>query len=93
MITIQATFWGTVKKARLYRQTEIDIQEIQSVKRETGTNQEFVILLRMWWPKAFRFKHTRVYPEVSGLAFWSEYCKCYNSPPLSAVVSLFYESV
>jgi len=32
---------------------------------------------------------TRVYPEVSGLAAWSEDCKWYNSLPPSAVVSLF----
>jgi hypothetical protein len=34
----------------------------------------------------------RVYPKVSGLAAWSENCKCYSSPPLGAVVSLFCES-
>jgi hypothetical protein len=37
--------------------------------------------------------HTRVYPEVSGLAAWSENCKWYSSLPLGAVVSLFCESV
>jgi hypothetical protein len=37
--------------------------------------------------------HTRVYPKVSGLAAWSENCKWYSSLPLSAVVSLYYESV
>jgi hypothetical protein len=36
---------------------------------------------------------TRVYPKVSGLAAWSEKCKWYSSLPLSAVVSLFFESV
>jgi hypothetical protein len=36
---------------------------------------------------------TRVYPKVSGLAAWSENCKCYSSLPLGAVVSLFCESV
>jgi hypothetical protein len=35
---------------------------------------------------------TRVYPKVSGLADWSENCKCYSSLPLGAVVSLFCES-
>jgi len=35
--------------------------------------------------------HTRVYPKVSGLATWSEKCKCYSSLPLGAVVSLFCE--
>jgi hypothetical protein len=34
---------------------------------------------------------TRVYPEVSGLAAWSENCKWYSSLPLGAVVSLFCE--
>jgi hypothetical protein len=38
-------------------------------------------------------KITRLYPEVSGLASWSENCKWYSSLPLGAVVSLFYESV
>jgi hypothetical protein len=37
--------------------------------------------------------NTRVYPEVSGLAAWSENCKWYSSLPLGAVVSLFYEAV
>jgi hypothetical protein len=37
--------------------------------------------------------NTREYPEVSGLAAWSENCKRYSSLPLFAVVSLFYESV
>jgi hypothetical protein len=37
--------------------------------------------------------HTRVYPKVSGLATWSENCKWSSSLPLSAVVSLFCESV
>jgi hypothetical protein len=36
---------------------------------------------------------TRVYPEVSGLASWSENCKWYGSLPLGAVISLFCESV
>jgi hypothetical protein len=35
----------------------------------------------------------KVYPEVSGLAAWSENCKWYSSLPLGAVVSLLYESV
>jgi hypothetical protein len=36
---------------------------------------------------------TGVYPKVSELAAWSEYCKWYSSLPLGAVVSLFCESV
>jgi hypothetical protein len=36
---------------------------------------------------------TGVYPEVSGLAAWSENCKWYSSLPLGAVVSLLCESV
>jgi len=40
-----------------------------------------------------RFSHTRVYPKVSGLAAWSENCKCYSSLPPGAVVSLFCEPV
>jgi hypothetical protein len=40
-----------------------------------------------------RFSNTRVYPKVSGLAAWSQNCKWYSSLPLSAVVSLFCESV
>jgi hypothetical protein len=36
---------------------------------------------------------TRVYPEVAGLAAWSENCKWYSSLPLVAVVSPFFESV
>jgi len=36
-------------------------------------------------------RYTRVYPEVSGLATWSENCKWYSSVSLGAVVSLFYE--
>jgi len=35
----------------------------------------------------------KVYPKVSGLIVWSENSKCYSSLPLSAVVSLFCESV
>jgi hypothetical protein len=35
----------------------------------------------------------RVYPEVPGLAAWSENCKWYISLPLGAVVSLFRESL
>jgi hypothetical protein len=42
---------------------------------------------------SLRVEHTTVYPKISGLAAWSENCKCYNSLPLSAVVSLFCESV
>jgi len=34
-----------------------------------------------------------LYPEVSGLAAWSENCKWYSSLPLDAVVSLFCEPV
>jgi hypothetical protein len=34
------------------------------------------------------FKCPRVYPEVFGLAAWSETCKWYSSLPLGAVVSL-----
>jgi len=37
--------------------------------------------------------NTRVCPKVSELAAWSENYKWYNSLPLTAVVSLFYESV
>jgi hypothetical protein len=37
--------------------------------------------------------HTKVYPNVSGLAAWSENCKWYSSLPLGAVISLFGESV
>jgi diadenosine tetraphosphatase ApaH/serine/threonine PP2A family protein phosphatase len=37
--------------------------------------------------------NTKVYPEGSGLAAWSENCKWYSSLPLGAVVSLFYEPV
>jgi hypothetical protein len=36
---------------------------------------------------------TRLYPEVSGLAAWSDNCQWYSSLPLDAVVSLFCESV
>jgi hypothetical protein len=39
------------------------------------------------------YAYTRVYPKVSGLAARSENCKWYGSLPLSAVASLFYESV
>jgi hypothetical protein len=35
----------------------------------------------------------RMYPEVSGLAAWSENCKWHNSLPLGTVVSLLCESV
>jgi hypothetical protein len=37
-------------------------------------------------------QHARVYLKVSGLAAWSDNCKCYSSLPLGAVVSLFCES-
>jgi len=37
--------------------------------------------------------HTKAYLKVSGLASWSENCKWYSSLLLSAVVSLFCESV
>jgi len=40
-----------------------------------------------------RLGYTRVYPEVSRLAAWSESCKWYSSLPLGAVVSLFCEPV
>jgi len=36
---------------------------------------------------------TKVYPKVSGLASWSDNCKCYSYMPLGTVVSLFCESV
>jgi hypothetical protein len=36
---------------------------------------------------------TRVYPKVSGLAAWSKNCKRYSALTLSAVISLFCESV
>jgi hypothetical protein len=39
-----------------------------------------------------RVEITRMYPEVSGLAAWSENCKWYSSLPLGVVVSLFCES-
>jgi hypothetical protein len=46
------------------------------------------------YPGFHRFKgYIRVYPEVSGLAAWSENCKWYNSLPLGAVVSQFLWSV
>jgi len=41
----------------------------------------------------FTLHHTRVYPEVSVMAAWSENCKWYSFLPLVAVVSLFCESV
>jgi hypothetical protein len=37
--------------------------------------------------------HSMMYPEVSGLAAWSENCKWYSSLLLDAVVPLFCESV
>jgi hypothetical protein len=40
-----------------------------------------------------RCRDTRVYPKVSRLAAWSENCIWYSSLLLSAVVSLFCESV
>jgi hypothetical protein len=36
---------------------------------------------------------TRVYPEVSGLAVWSENYKWYSCLPLGAVIWLFCDSV
>jgi len=36
--------------------------------------------------------YMRLYPKVSGLAAWSENCKCYRSLPQGAVMSQFYES-
>jgi hypothetical protein len=45
-------------------------------------------LRRMRWAA-----HMRVYPKSSGLAVWSKNCKWYSFLPLSAVVSLFCESV
>jgi len=35
----------------------------------------------------------RMYPKDSGLAAWSENCRCHSSLPVGAVVSLFCESV
>jgi len=43
--------------------------------------------------KLDRMLCTRVYPEVSGLATWSEKFKRYSSLPLGAVVTQFCESV
>jgi hypothetical protein len=37
--------------------------------------------------------NTRMYPKFSGLAAWSENWKWYRPLPLSAVVSLFCESI
>jgi len=37
--------------------------------------------------------YMRVYPQVFGLAAWSENCKRYSSLPLDAIVSLFCETV
>jgi len=48
-----------------------------------------ILLFTMLWS----ISNTRVYPEVSGLAAWSQNCKWYSSLPLGAVVSLFCESV
>jgi hypothetical protein len=50
------------------------------------------------WTSFKKFLHqncvcTRVYPKVSELAAWSENCNWYSPLPLSAVVSLFCESV
>jgi hypothetical protein len=47
---------------------------------------------RMWHRLKNNIKNTRAYPKVSGLAAWSENCKWYNSLPLGAIVSLFFES-
>jgi hypothetical protein len=40
-----------------------------------------------------RFKATRVYPKLTGLAAWSENCKWYSFLPLVAILPLFCESV
>jgi hypothetical protein len=44
-------------------------------------------------PNSGQNHNMKVYPKVSGLAAWSENCKCYSSLSLDAVVSLFCESV
>jgi hypothetical protein len=50
-----------------------------------------------WWqgPHSTEYycRNMRMYPEVSGLAAWSENCKWYSSLPLGAAVSLFCELV
>jgi hypothetical protein len=43
--------------------------------------------------KEEQIENARVYPEVSGMAAWSENCKWYSSLPLDAVVLLICESV
>jgi hypothetical protein len=35
----------------------------------------------------------RMYPKVSGLAFWSENCKWCNSVPLGAVISVSFAAI
>jgi hypothetical protein len=51
----------------------------------------WTVIKNSTWPLPSNY--TKVYPKVSGLAAWSESCKCYSSLPLGAVVSLFCESV
>jgi hypothetical protein len=38
-------------------------------------------------------EYTKVYPNVSGLAAWSEKCKWYSSLPLGVVVSILCGSI
>jgi hypothetical protein len=49
----------------------------------------YLLLYPSYWIET----HTTMYPKITGLAAWSENCKRYSSLPLSAVLSLFYESV
>jgi hypothetical protein len=48
-----------------------------------------VAVVKLTW----RYRYTRVYPKVSGLAGWSKNCKWYSFLPLDAVVSLFCVSL
>jgi hypothetical protein len=64
---------------------------IQSVYSKPASLRSIVILSSHL--RSSFLPRSRLYPKVSGLAAWSESCKWHSFLPLSAVVSLFCESV
>jgi hypothetical protein len=62
-------------------------------KLPTGLVYRDILLALAVGNMALDLRHTRAYPEVSGLAAWSENCKWYGSLTLGAVLWLFCESV
>jgi hypothetical protein len=78
---------------RLARRLISILTELHRLYLTKSTLIKYISLSKGQYESLKKFTYSRVYPKVSGLTSWSENCKWYNSLPLGAVVSLFYESV